>query len=55
MSTNLSNWMNNNFNTLKKKFINEIILPGTHNSGTYKINLNKKLEREYEIINRIHQ
>tara|TARA_A100001015_G_scaffold83091_1_gene92205 strand:- start:1070 stop:2179 length:1110 start_codon:yes stop_codon:yes gene_type:complete len=42
--------MNNNFNTLKKKFINEIILPGTHNSGTYKINLNKKLEREYEII-----
>ena len=50
MSINLSNWMNNNFNTLKKKFINEIILPGTHNSGTYKINLNKKLEREYEII-----
>ena len=42
--------MNNNFNTLKKKFINEIILPGTHNSGTYKINLNKKLERDYEII-----
>jgi hypothetical protein len=42
--------MNNNFNSLKHKFINEIILPGTHNSGAYKLDLNKKLEREYEII-----
>ena len=50
MSTSLSNWMNNNFNTLKKKFINEIILPGTHNSGAYKLDFNKKIEREYEII-----
>lgn len=50
MSNNLHNWMSHNYDILKDKFINEIILPGTHNSGAYKVNLDIPITGANEIM-----
>jgi len=50
---NLHNWMEFLYDNIKSKHINNIILPGTHNSGAYTIDFKNSFIWNNDIINKI--
>lgn len=40
----INNWIEQHYDILKDKYINDIIMPGTHDSGAYHIDFNKYLD-----------
>jgi hypothetical protein len=53
MTNNLNSWMTDMYDQLKSKPINNIIMPGTHDSGTYQFDINGSTIWNNSIVNNV--